>query len=196
MTKAHRRRHSLLLCCAVLTGAHGAALAQQATASGAALLNPLSAIDPQKLDGFLNRPLFSPTRRPPAPAPVAPLAAAAPAQAQVEPPAIRLVGIVRTPEGGIAQLAQDDDSRRYSVRVGDFLGEWSVASIDRSTLVLKQGDREASFELFRGTAADAAKPQAANAGEDAAQPAGAASEPSRKRHRGLTRDDVKNFFGN
>lgn len=192
MTKAPRRRF-LLLCCAVLAAAQGAALAQETAASARTLLNPLAAIDPQKLDGFLNRPLFSPTRRPPTPVQAAPVAAAAPAEAKAEPPAIRLVGIVRTPEGGIAQLTQDDDGRRFSVRVGDFLDDWAVASIEKSTLVLKQGDQEASFELFRGSAADAGKRQAA--GESATQPDGTALEPSERRHRSMTKEDIKNFLG-
>lgn len=163
--------------------------AQENGTSETALLNPLSSIDPAKLDGFLGRPLFSPTRRPPPAAASTPPAPPETAAEPSSPPALRLVGILRTPNESVAQVVGADGTQRLSLRVGDFLEDWTVASIEGSTLTLKQGEREASLTIFRGGAAETPAEPAAQ-GDAITPPAG---QPKRKRT--WSDQDRQGFFG-
>lgn len=170
----------------LLFGSTQSTLAQDAPQAPDTLLNPLSALDPAKLDGFLGRPLFSSTRRPPLP-PSEPTDAPA-VEAGQEPPDVRLVGIVRTPKENIAQLLEGGGAHRFSVRVGDFLGDWTVASIGNSAVTLKLGAREAHLNIFGNAVPDAAdRPKFDEAQEMTA--------PPRPRRSVWTEKDIQGFFG-
>ena len=137
ITTAMVRFHRALLL--ALLAACVSSQAQEANNSGAGIVNPLLAHDTAPLQGFLGRPLFSPSRRAPPPVPEELPVAAAPAEDTQARPEIRLVGIIRTPRENIAQLAEGDAARRHSVRLGDFLGGWAVVAISESSLTLQKG---------------------------------------------------------
>lgn len=137
---------SLRVACAFVCVAFPAtpADAEEALRSSRAIVNPLAVGELPRLDGFLGRPLFSSSRRPPAQAD-----SKVPDVEQVEsPPDFRLLGVVQMPSENIAQISEVVGSRRYSVRVGDYLGDWQVTEIERSSLTLSRGARELRLELF------------------------------------------------
>jgi hypothetical protein len=110
--------------------------------------NPLAAWALKLLSDTRDRPLFSPSRRPPpAPLPVAQLVAPEP---EMPPPSIVLLAIVR--DGGLAQAvvrtAEADNAIR--ARVGDEIAGWRVTQIETRRLMLSSGDRSVSFALFAG----------------------------------------------
>lgn len=112
--------------------------------SGGAGLNPLAqAMRP--LGSFAGKPLFSPSRRPPPPAP----AAVAPVESVIDiaPPEFELVGIVRMADRtvGLVRAGQGD---MQSLEVGDNLDGWDVAAIGSSTLDLRSGERQETLRLF------------------------------------------------
>ncbi len=95
------------------------------------------------LDDFssiLERPLFSPTRRPPAPGAVA---VAAP-ESGLE---VTLVGVIISSEEQIAIVRLKDASRFARLSVGDSFQGWTLYAIEPSRVTFRRGDREEHIEL-------------------------------------------------
>jgi hypothetical protein len=123
-------------------GADAAAQAQDP--SKVTLSNPLAAQSLERLSATVDRPLFSPSRRP-APGPIA--RAPELPMPPVPPPDLVLSGIV-----------MDGDSARAVVRVGaekilrtqigDKIDGWTVSQIEGRKLVLSLDGRFATFTLF------------------------------------------------
>ncbi len=89
---------------------------------------------------ILERPLFSPTRRPPAQG-----AVAAPAS---EPKLqVTLVGVIISSEEQIAIVRLDDASRFARLSVGDSFQGWTLDSIEPSRITFRRGDVEEHIEL-------------------------------------------------
>lgn len=112
--------------------------------------HPLAALSIESLAATRERPLFSPTRRPPAP-PRAPVVAAAPPPPPPpppEPPAVTFFGVVAEGDGARALVRAGPENESLRVRVGDRIGDWAVSDIDRRRLVLSFGDRLETFTLF------------------------------------------------
>lgn len=133
----------------------GAAAAAAATAAGTDrfVLNNLSTLSLDSLDGFRDRPLFTASRRAPAP-PAAepepqPLPEPEPEPAAApEPPNIRLAGVLGKGEEAIALVQDLGTGKTTPVRVGDAVEAWTVASIDATALHLAYDDQVSDFVLF------------------------------------------------
>jgi general secretion pathway protein N len=170
--------------------ASGASGAEQG--SSAALTNPVAAQPVEELTATLDRPLFSPGRRPPAPPPPPPVQAAAPPPPPPSPPNLILLGVVMDGEGARAIVREGAEKKVLRAQIGDDIGGWKVSQIEGRKVVLSSLDgRFATFRLFSD---DREKQQAAAptpAGEATARqsqaqqvPAQAAAPqpaPSRKR---------------
>jgi len=111
-------------------------------------VNPLAQHSLDSLSSTRNKPLFSPTRKPPE----KPLAAPAvvnrsgPAE-EVPPPQLSLFGIVSDPDG-VRALIKLPTNQTLRVRVGDEISGWTVSQIEPRRLVLTLDKRTAVFVLF------------------------------------------------
>lgn len=95
---------------------------------------------------FLDRPLFSPARRPPEIVPAMPEAEPAPT---APAPKIELTGLIITAQGsvGIIRLPGTDGIRR--IVVGDTIEGWEVEEIAPSRLLLRRGDQHATVSALK-----------------------------------------------
>jgi general secretion pathway protein N len=127
-----------------------AALAADAPAStkdssSVTLSNPLAAQSLERLSATVDRPLFSPNRRPPAP-PAAPtpqlLAPPAP------PPDLVLSGIVTDGERARAVVLVGGEKKILRAQIGDEIDGWTVFQIEGRRLVLSRDGRFVTFTLF------------------------------------------------
>ena len=89
---------------------------------------------------ILERPLFSPNRRPPAQGVVAAVTAAPELQ-------VTLIGVIISSEEQIAIVRLKDASRFARLSVGDSFHGWILASIEPSRITFRRGDVEEHFEL-------------------------------------------------
>jgi hypothetical protein len=119
--------------------------------SGAVLGNPLWALALDQLPATRDRPLFSPSRRPP-PRPEAPrveITASIPvAPPPSRPPSIVLMGVVTAADGTWALVRAGSSDKITPARLGDEISGWKVSEIGSRRLVLSSDDRSVSFALF------------------------------------------------
>ena len=108
-------------------------------------VNPLSRLDVTSLNALRERPPFAPTRRPPAPQEEA---FAEVVVAEVAPPQLELVGVLQVSGRSLAVLSDKAAGTTMSVASGDPVDGWDVAEIGADRIVLTQGDRTATFQLF------------------------------------------------
>jgi hypothetical protein len=117
-------------------------------------LNPLAALDKATLDGFRDRPLFTPSRRRPEPpeevaVEEAPPPPPPPVRAPPPPPELKLSGVVEGPGGAVAVVENADEGGRIErLRLGDQVGGWLVTAIDGSSLRLTLAEREERYRIF------------------------------------------------
>lgn len=109
-------------------------------------LNPLAGIKPGDFSAFVDRPLFSPSRRKPV---VEPL----PADNEVavetpEAPALdlKLLGVTSSPTESIALVSEGDSAQ--SLRQGDTIGGWTVESVEPAAVVLVRNEERLALRLF------------------------------------------------
>jgi hypothetical protein len=126
--------------------------------------NPLWAIPLSALSATRNRPLFTPSRRPPAPvvanAP-APVAArpAPPPPAAPERPNFVLVGTVAGENDSVAVFIDNATRDAVRLRTGEGHSGWVLQSVDRRTATLQKGGQTETLELPKpGVAARGAPP--------------------------------------
>jgi len=160
------RRHAF----PVATGLVALALALGGGAKGqtrlepsADLANPAAAQSLERLSATRERPLFSPSRRPPAPPP-APVVQRSPPPAPPAAPSVDLFGIVKDADGARAVVRAGPNNKILRVRVGDDIGGWKVSHIEGRKLVLSLGERSSTYTLF------GVKSAAPNAGPAARPP--------------------------
>jgi hypothetical protein len=123
--------------------------------------NPVAAQSLERLSATRERPLFSPTRRPPAPPP-APVAISRPAPVPPPPPNVALFGIVTDAQGPFA-MVRIGAGKILRLRPGDDVAGWRVGAIEPRRLTLSNGARSASFDLFGPSAGRGAAVQRAAA---------------------------------
>lgn len=111
-------------------------------ALGASRFNPVAEIPLSSLSATRDRPLFSPSRRPP------PVAAEAPAEDKSQPqpqpapsPELNLLGTVVGPSGGVALVAQGAELPS-ALHEGDAAWGWTLLAV---------GPRSATFQGRGGT---------------------------------------------
>ena len=137
-----------------------AAVAQAPAERAAELSNPLGGLTLQALSATRERPLFAPTRRPPAPRlrrlpnrrrrrppKSSRRRRSKPPPPPPEPPAVTLFGVVAEAEGARA-IVRGPANENLRLRVGDKIGDWAVTRIEPRRLVLSLGDRSETFSLF------------------------------------------------
>jgi general secretion pathway protein N len=123
--------------------------AEQQERSPAALSNPLAAQPLDQLSATLDRPLFSPSRRPPAPPPPPPVQVAAPPVPPPSPPSLLLLGVVMDGEGARAIVRAGTEKKLLRAQIGDDIEGWKVSQIEGRKVVLSSLDgRFATFRLF------------------------------------------------
>lgn len=123
------------------------AVTPAADATPAPSLNPLWAIPLQSLTATRERPLFAPTRRPPAPvipaapAPVAPPPPVAAKPAAPERPPLTLVGTILNADKNIAIVQDQTTQKVISVRQGEEAAGWRVTDVSaRAATVEKNAE--------------------------------------------------------
>jgi hypothetical protein len=138
--------------CVLLVAVLGsdAVVAEQQPLSAAALSNPVAAQSLDELSATLDRPLFSPGRRPPAPPPPPAVQAAAPPAPPPPPPNLILFGVVMDGEGARALVRTGADKKVLRAQIGDDIDGWKVSQIEGRKVVLSLDGRFATFTLFSG----------------------------------------------
>lgn len=117
--------------------------------------NPLWAIPLSALAATRSRPLFTPSRRPPAPivanapvvAPVRPPPSAAP-----EHPNLTLIGTVAAASESVAVFIDNSTRDAVRLRTGEGHMGWILQSVDRRTVTLQKNDRTETLELPKPSA--------------------------------------------
>jgi general secretion pathway protein N len=138
-----------------------AAPAQAQDRPAATLSNPVAAQSLDQLSTILDRPLFSPSRRPPAPPPPPVVQAAEPPAPPPPPPNLVLFGVVMDGEGARAVVRAGADRKLVRAQIGDEIDGWKVSQIEGRKVVLSLDGRFATFTLFsddRGKSDSAAAP--------------------------------------
>lgn len=144
---------------AALIGAPAPARGQDAAAEPP--LNPLRALKPSDLGAFREKPLFTPSRQPPrAPQRLPDVPSSAPVVVAA-PPRVRLTGIIQGAPAPAAILWRSEASPTATVRLGDEVDGWRVASIDALSILLRSGTREQEYKLFSPSAGPAGAAEAA-----------------------------------
>lgn len=113
---------------------------------------PPTGVEMGRYVATLERPLFSPSRRPPPPPPVA----SAPPVVDT-PPDIRVLGLYgsRAEGGGAGGMVARVDGQVKRVRVGDSIGRWTLKEIRPGEAVLAAGDAQQVYPLLRSAATEA-----------------------------------------
>lgn len=110
-------------------------------------LNPL-AETLASLKAVRERPLFSPSRRPPRAAPPPVVQMVMPTK--VPPPSapdLHLIGVVENPES-VAGLIRRGNGPTLTVRAGDPIDGWTVSEIGPEHLTLHLGEQNQTYRLF------------------------------------------------
>jgi len=113
--------------------------------------NPLWGIPLKSLTATRERPIFLPSRRPPAPAiaaaPVEPPKPPPPPPAEPERPALRLLGIVSGTTEGFAIFISDTTRDIIRLKTGEGHEGWILRSVKAREAVLEKNRRSAVIEL-------------------------------------------------
>ncbi len=114
--------------------------------------NPLWALPVEQLSVTREQPIFSPSRRPPPPAPtfVAPVAAREPVKPPPHPqrPAVSLVGTIIGTGDQIGVFLETATQKIVRLRVGDAHQGWVLRLIGaREVTLMKEGEQAAVLEL-------------------------------------------------
>jgi hypothetical protein len=136
----------VLLWAALVAGA--AATDEPQEQSAAALANPVAAQSLDRLSSTLDRPLFSPSRRPPAPPPPPVAQAPPPPAPPLPPPNLVLFGVVMDGEGARAVVRSGAEKKLVRAQIGDEIDGWKVSQIEGRKVVLSLDGRFATFTLF------------------------------------------------
>jgi hypothetical protein len=146
-------RHFQLCMVACVVALRSTALAADAgggvlARSSAALGNPLWALTLDRLPATRDRPLFSPSRRPPPLPESRRVETVAAIPAPGHPPSVTLLGIIRDANDAWALVRAGGSDKIMHARLGDEIAGWKVSEIESRRLVLSSDDRSVSFALF------------------------------------------------
>jgi hypothetical protein len=133
--------------------------------------NPLWAIPLTALSGTRDRPIFSSSRRPPAPA-VAPAAvpkvAAVPKPREPERPPLSLVGTIASGEEGFGIFLDQSTKAALRLKVGEDYQGWKLQSVRGREATLEKNQQLVTLALPQpgiGQAASEARPPSAGTGK-------------------------------
>lgn len=109
---------------------------------------------PEDYRALRERPLFSPDRRPPAPPiveqtlPAEPAPPPPPEPVQViAGPAWTLIGVVRSDKVQSALFTAQGEPEPFSIRMGESRDNWTLHSLGRFDVVLRNGDNQANIRF-------------------------------------------------
>jgi general secretion pathway protein N len=123
--------------------------ADDQTSAEASQRNPLREVSVDALHATRERPLFSPSRRPPAPVvasvPVTPVKAAAPVAATE--PTLSLLGIVAGKEEALAVFINTVTHDTVRLKTGEGAGGWILRSINGREAVIEKDHRTEVLKL-------------------------------------------------
>lgn len=152
MTARRHRRMAVSLASGLFVFAISPVAAQHGEAPS---LNPLQVLDKATLKGFLEQPLFDPSRRLPPVARAAVVVVARSAPPSVEPPPVlHLLGVIHG-QRDMAIVHRDNDEKTVVLHTGDLLGAWRVTVLPPVGVRLRDGDRAFDYALFGKTGASA-----------------------------------------
>jgi general secretion pathway protein N len=124
--------------------------------------NPLWAIPLSALTATRTRPLFTPSRRAPAPVvasvPVAAPRPPPPPPAVLQHPNLTLVGTVAGENEGVAVFIDTATRDTVRLRTGEGHGGWILQSIERRAATLQKGDQTETLAMPKPTATQALAP--------------------------------------
>jgi general secretion pathway protein N len=129
--------------------------------------NPLWGIPVSALTATRERPIFSPTRRPPAPPPEPVPAAESPPPPPAEPeqPLLTLVGTATGETDNVAVVVDQSTKNLVRLHVGEAVSGWYLRSIDSRAMTLEKDNRRVTLTL--PAASESAAPAPADAPEAA-----------------------------
>ncbi len=109
--------------------------------------NPLWGVPLKDLSGTRERPIFSPTRRPPSPP--APMFTVAAASRPVEPdrPSLRLVGTIAGDREGFGIFLDQTSNKAIKLRTGQSHDGWILRRIGRREALFERKDKTAVLAL-------------------------------------------------
>ena len=154
--------------------------------------NPLWAVPLDSLHYARERPLFSASRRPPAPIVAEAPKASDPAPAlpaAPEKPQVTLVGTVRSAGVQMGVFVDETDQSQLRLRVGQSVRGWTVDGVDKRAATLDKSEHEVKLELpARNTETAAMTPPVT--GRDCR--CAARSERPNSRHSGRAHQTIRN----
>lgn len=107
-------------------------------------LNPLATLPLEGVSAFVERPLFSPSRRKPQDdAPVEDMQVVEASDTFD----VKLLGIISSPVGSVARVAETDGTV-HSLKRGDVFKGWAVVQIDFRTITFSKDDDQKTLALF------------------------------------------------
>ena len=110
--------------------------------------NPLWAIPLQQLSVTRERPIFSPSRRPPAPVvAVAPRVQPPAPSPVVQRPQLSLVGTIVSDTQGFGIFLEDPDNKAVRLKTGEAHQGWTLLEVRPREIVLQKGDRTVTLSL-------------------------------------------------
>jgi general secretion pathway protein N len=133
------------------------------TNPGGPVANPVLAIPLSQLSMTRDRPIFSPSRRPPAPPALPVVAKLAPAKPmQPENPPFVLVGTVAGEDSGIAVFVEQSTENSVRLRLNESHQGWTLQSIQAREVTLLKDQKSSVLALAPpGGNAEPARPTAA-----------------------------------
>jgi len=110
--------------------------------------NPLWAIPLQQLSVTRERPIFSPSRRPPAPAVAVTPRVEPPAPSPVvQRPQLSLVGTIVSDAQSFGIFLEDSDNNAVRLKTGEVHQGWTLLEVRPREIVLQKGDRTVTLSL-------------------------------------------------
>lgn len=150
MSDVSYRRLAVSVAIGALLGSAVFARAEDAAPLPKPSLNPLGALAKTSFTGFIEKPLFDPTRRLPPPVPVVQevvQVAVAPPPPPENPPNLHLLGIIQG-EHNIAVVHRGEDTKTEMFSDGDTIDGWEVVVPPGLGVQLRKGDRVVDLKLF------------------------------------------------
>lgn len=140
------RRDRFFLVAVLVAGVSQSAPNARAQTDGSP--NPLASVDAETMRSFIERPLFSPSRRPPGPPPTA---LAPPPVVVPEPGAerLRLLGTLLGPFGASALILDTSSGVTSSMTQGETVSGWHIVAIEPAAVRLERGAQSTVLALFQ-----------------------------------------------
>ena len=114
------------------------------------MLDPLGGLTTSDAKAFLERALFSPTRRPVEIEAVTTVAEDDVEDAAAASPEFMLLGVTSGPDGSVARIATDNGGERRSARIGEQIDGWTIQAIDPSAATVARAGIRASLAAVPG----------------------------------------------